>query len=95
MMIDRLGSTGSVPHLDSAARNVSRVAEAKGDSVSISDEGLKRAEFFRTAEIVHAEADVRAGRVAEIRAKLADPAYLSSIVLEKTADRIIDQLLGR
>ncbi len=94
MMIDRLGSAGPIQHIDASAKNVARVAEPKSDSLSISDEGIRRADFFRTAEVVHAEADVRADRVAAVRAKLSDPGYLSTVILEKTADRILDQLLG-
>jgi hypothetical protein len=94
MTIDRLGSAGPIQNLDASAKNLARVAEPRSDSLSISEEGLKKAEFFRTAEIVHAEADVRADRVAAVKAKLSDPSYLSSIVLQKTADRILEQFLG-
>lgn len=94
MTIDRLGLSQALQGLDPASQAVSRVTPGAGDTAAISGEAVSRTEFYRSAEIVHAQPDVRADRVAEVRARMADPDYFSTVVLQRTADLLIDQLLG-
>jgi negative regulator of flagellin synthesis FlgM len=66
-----------------------------GPAVSISNAAVNREEFLRALEIVRAaEApDVRADRVAELKAKINDPAYINESLIKLTADRVVDLLL--
>jgi negative regulator of flagellin synthesis FlgM len=69
---------------------------APESTVSISKTAVNREEFLRALEIVKAaEApDVRADRVAELKAKINDPAYINESIIKLTADRVVDLLLG-
>ncbi|MFP4509348.1 MAG: flagellar biosynthesis anti-sigma factor FlgM [Spirochaetaceae bacterium] len=60
------------------------------DSVAFSDEAKLKADMFRMQEAVRAGEDVRADRIAEVRAKLQDPSYIDDAVLNTVADRVMD-----
>jgi negative regulator of flagellin synthesis FlgM len=63
---------------------------AAADSVAFSDEAKLKADMFRMQETVRAGEDVRADRIAEVRAKLQDPSYIDDAVLNTVADRVMD-----
>ncbi|MDA8425707.1 MAG: flagellar biosynthesis anti-sigma factor FlgM [Treponema sp.] len=67
----------------------------KGDSISISHDASFKADLFRASEIAKGAPDVRADRVAELKAKIDQPGYLDDAVLSLTADKILDQLFGK
>jgi negative regulator of flagellin synthesis FlgM len=60
------------------------------DSISLSSEAVEKAELFRTLELVNAAEDVRADKVAELKAKINDPSYINDTIIKATADRIMD-----
>jgi negative regulator of flagellin synthesis FlgM len=72
------------------------VAASSDPAVSISQAAVNRADFLRALEVVRsADApDVRADRVAELKAKINDPAYINESIIKLTADRVVDLLLG-
>lgn len=65
------------------------------DSVSISNEALTRSEQKRIIEMVKSTPDVRADRIAEVKAKLAaNPNYFNDVaVISETADKFINDLM--
>ncbi|MBO5289086.1 MAG: flagellar biosynthesis anti-sigma factor FlgM [Spirochaetales bacterium] len=65
------------------------------DSVSISNEALTRSEQKRIIEMVKSAPDVRADRIAEVKAKLAaNPNYFNDVaVISETADKFINDLM--
>lgn len=65
------------------------------DSVSISNEALTRSEQKRIIEMVKSVPDVRADRIAEVKAKLAaNPNYFNDVaVISETADKFINDLM--
>lgn len=65
------------------------------DSVSISNEALTRSEQKRIIEMVKSVPDVRADRIAEVKAKLAaNPNYFDDVaVISETADKFINDLM--
>ncbi|MDR0382579.1 MAG: flagellar biosynthesis anti-sigma factor FlgM [Spirochaetaceae bacterium] len=63
-----------------------------GVTVNISTEAFKKADLLNAVEIVSAAPDVRASRVAELKAKINDPAYITETLLNGTVDKIIDVL---
>lgn len=65
------------------------------DSISISAEAQERAEMFRIRELAAAAPETRAERVAELRGRINDPAYLNDRVMNATADRLMDALFGQ
>jgi negative regulator of flagellin synthesis FlgM len=66
----------------------------KRDSVSISDEAVRKADWLKTIEYAKAAPDIRADRIAELKQKINDPNYITEKLLYDTADRIIDHLFG-
>ena len=60
------------------------------DIISVSSEAVEKAELFRAMELVSAANDVRADRVAELKAKINDPSYITDTIIKATADRILD-----
>jgi len=93
MTIDRLNPIDPVqnPRSSDGPHRVDK--GSKGDSIAVSSEAMEKAELFRVIEMVKAAPDLRADRIAELKAKIDDPAYLDETVLAATADRILDQLL--
>ena len=94
MTIDRLNSIDPIrdPKKTSSAGRAEK--GGKADSISISSDAAEKAELFNALEIAKAAPDVRADRVAALKAKIEDPSYINDTVLNATADRILDQLLG-
>ncbi|MDR2468628.1 MAG: flagellar biosynthesis anti-sigma factor FlgM [Spirochaetaceae bacterium] len=76
-------------------RPKSVAASAPGDSVHISPEAKEKAELFGALDIVSSTTDVRADRIAELKAKIDDPSYLSEKLIAGAADNIIDMLFSK
>ena len=95
MTIDRLNPMDPIrePTKPSGAGSPQR--SGKGDSISISSDAMAKAELFSAMETTKAVPDVRADRIAEVKARLADPNYMNDAVISMTADKIVDQLLGK
>jgi negative regulator of flagellin synthesis FlgM len=93
MIIDRLNSID--PIRDPQKPSVGGKAEkARGDSIAISSDAAQKAELYKALELAKAAPDVRSDRVAELKAKINEPGYISNAVVSMTADRIMDQLFG-
>jgi negative regulator of flagellin synthesis FlgM len=89
MTIDRIGSLEPIQSGKRLGQN-SRVNQiGKSDSINLSSEAVEKAEFYRTLELVASSPDVREDRVAELKQKINDPAYLNERI-GATADRIMD-----
>ena len=94
MTIDRIGSIDPIQPGKKTER-VGRVgATQEADSISISSEAQKKAELHRIQEMVAAAPDVRAERIAELKEKINDPAYINDRIINATANNIIDALFG-
>jgi negative regulator of flagellin synthesis FlgM len=97
MKVQGLNSVEQVQTLKKTA-GLEKPAEgiASKSAISISNTAVNREEFLHALEIVKAaEApDVRADRIAELKAKINDPAYINESIIKLTADRVVDLLLG-
>lgn len=93
MMIDRLNPTDPIQSPKKSEGAPKAAKGSRGDSIAVSSEAMEKGELFRVIEMVKAAPDVRADKVAELKAKIDDPSYLDEAVLNATADRILDQLL--
>ena len=94
MPIDRIGSIDPIqPGKKPGTAN--QVRESRGaDSISISSEAQEKAELLKAQEITAAAPGLRAERVAELKEKINDPAYINDTVINATADKLIDALFG-
>jgi negative regulator of flagellin synthesis FlgM len=93
MTIGRTGPIDQARPLNEGGRVSTTGKAAKPDvTVSISKEAFKKADWLSVVETVSAAPDVRTDRVAELKAKINDPAYINESLLNGTADKIIDVL---
>ena len=94
MTIDRIGSIDPIQPEKRPERASQVTGASNADSISISQEAQEKAELFRVRELAAAAPESRAERIAELRNKINDPAYLNDRVMNATADRLIDALFG-
>lgn len=93
MTIGRTGPIEQARPLNESGRVATAGKIAKPDvTVSISKEAFKKADWLNAIEIVSAAPDVRADRIAELKAKIDDPAYINETLLNGTVDKVIDIL---
>jgi negative regulator of flagellin synthesis FlgM len=97
MKVQGLNSVEQVQALKKAAGLEKPVESAVSETVvNISKTAVNREDFLRALEVVKAAEvpDVRADRVAELKAKINDPAYINESIIKLTADRVVDLLLS-
>ena len=59
------------------------------DSISVSKEAVEMAEAYYLDKVASETPDVRADRIAEVKAKLKDPNYLSDAVIQSAAEKFM------
>jgi negative regulator of flagellin synthesis FlgM len=89
-MIDRIGSIDPIQPGKKAGQNNRVNSQDKADSISLSAEAMEKREIYQAMEMASAASDVRADRVAELRAKINDPSYINDTILNATADKIME-----
>ncbi len=89
MMIEKLNITNPIASVQKTVKNADAYETKRQDSVTLSSDAEKLAEVHFAMNAVRATSDVRAEKVAEMKAKFADPSYMDS-VLEKVADVLSD-----
>jgi negative regulator of flagellin synthesis FlgM len=94
MTIDRVGLIDPIQPGKRPGKTGQVNESPKSDSISISSEAQEKAELLRTQELVAAAPDVRLERIAELKEKINDPAYLDDSVINATANRLLDALFG-
>jgi negative regulator of flagellin synthesis FlgM len=94
MTIDRLNSMDPIRDPQKPSSGGKPEKARGGDSISISTDATEKADLYRAIELAKAAPGTSPDRIAELKAKMNDPAYIDDAVLSITADRIMDQLLG-
>ena len=90
MTIDPVGPVDPVPNPKKAPKaDRPNFVDGK-DSVQLSDEAKSMAELYRAKELATNSPEVRADRIAEVKAKLQDPSYISEKVIDELADRLME-----
>ena len=90
MMIDKLGGITPLNNVQSTKRTQgTESVKSSPDSISVSKEAKEMAEAYYLKEVADETPDVRADLVAQIKEKNKDPSYLSSELLNSTAERIM------
>lgn len=91
MMIEKLVGTTPINNVQNTKRTSNASKSTFGeDSVSISKEALAKADEYYLNQVAAETPDVRADRVAEVKAKIQDPNYLNSAVIASAADKIME-----
>ncbi|GHV40636.1 hypothetical protein AGMMS50268_13140 [Spirochaetia bacterium] len=91
MTVTGIGHTEPIQPGKRPGRNEPVSQSVNSDSISLSSEAIEKSELYRAIEVVAAAApDVRADRVAELKAKINDPAYINDRIINATADKIME-----
>jgi negative regulator of flagellin synthesis FlgM len=89
MMIDRIGHVEPISPGKRTGRSVPTERENKADSISLSAEAVEQAERYQVLEIIKSTPELDDARIAELRQKIEDPAYINERVINATADNIL------
>ena len=94
MTIDRIGTIDPIQPGKRPGKAGQVNESPKTDSISISSAAQEKAELMRIQELASAASDIRAEKVAELKAKINDPSYIDEKVINATANKLIDALFG-
>ncbi|MFQ3546847.1 MAG: flagellar biosynthesis anti-sigma factor FlgM [Termitinemataceae bacterium] len=90
MTVDRIGSIDPIQNNKKVSRTEALRQKGETDSVSLSTEAVEKGDLYQAIEIVSSAPDVRADKIAALREKMNDPAYLNDKIINDTAEKIID-----
>ena len=90
MTIDKLGPIDAIPKYNKTEKVSKPEKTGESDSIHFSEEAKSKGEVYKATEEAKLAPDVRMDRVAEVKKKLEDPAYIDEKVVETVAERIID-----
>jgi negative regulator of flagellin synthesis FlgM len=90
MTIDRIGSPEPIQPGKKPGKSESLRVSDRSDSISLSSEALEKSNLYQAIGIVASAPDIRAERIAELKAKINDPAYINERILDAAAEKIMD-----
>jgi len=89
MTVNRVGHLDPIPPGKRPGRNDHVGGTDRTDTVSISTEAKEKAERYQVLELINSIPELDEARIAELRQKIDDPAYLNDKIISATADRIL------
>ncbi len=90
-MIDKIGGINLPNNVQNSRRtNGTEKSSFGSDSISVSEKAKEMAEIYYMKQVAAETPDVRADRIAEVKAKIKDPSYLNDAVISSAADRIME-----
>lgn len=92
-MIDKIGGLNPLNNLQNIRKTESNAKVSREtDSISVSKEAVEMAEAYYLDKVSAETPDVRADRIAEVKAKIKDPSYLSDAVIQSTAEKFMTSI---
>lgn len=93
MMINGVNSINSLNNVQNLRKteNSAKVTD-NADSIQVSKEALEKAEAYYLEKVAAETPNVRADRIAEIKAKIKDPSYLNDAVIKSTAEKFLTSI---
>ena len=88
MTVDRIGHVEPIPSGKRPGRSEHVGGNTRTDSISLSSEAVKKAEMYQVVELIKAAPELDDSRIAELRQKIEDPAYINEKVINATAEKI-------
>ena len=82
--VTQLNNVQNISKTDNSAK-----VKAESDSISVSKEAVEMAEAYYMDKVAADTPDVRADRIAEVKAKIKDPSYLSNAIIQSTAEKLM------
>jgi negative regulator of flagellin synthesis FlgM len=90
MTVDRIGPVEPIQPGKKPGRNESVGGSARTDTISLSTEAKEKAEMYQVLELIKSAPELDDAKIAELRQKIDDPAYLNDKVINATADKILN-----
>jgi negative regulator of flagellin synthesis FlgM len=90
MTIDRIGPLDPIQNGQKTGKSGRINQSEKADSIAFSAEAKEKGELYQAMELVSAASDIRVDRIEELRQKINDPAYINDIILNATAEKILE-----
>jgi len=89
MTVDRISHLDPVPPGKKPGRTDRLGGSDRTDTISLSTEAKEKAERYQVLELIKSVPDLDEARIAELRQKIDDPAYLNDRIINATADKIL------
>ncbi len=92
-MIEKLGGINPLNNVSNIRKteNSAKVSP-NADSIHLSDEAVEKAEAYYLDKVAAETPNVRADRIAEVKAKIKDPSYLSNAVIQSAAEKFMTSI---
>jgi negative regulator of flagellin synthesis FlgM len=90
MTVNRVGHVEPIPPGKRPGRNEQVGGNDKTDTINLSAEAVEQAEKYQVMELIQSASDMDDARIAELRQKIDDPAYLNDRVINATAEKILN-----
>lgn len=90
MTVNSIGPVEPIPSGKKPGRSERVEGNDKADSINLSAKAVEQAEKYQVLELIKSAPDLDEARIAELRQKIDDPAYLSEKVIRATADNIVN-----
>jgi negative regulator of flagellin synthesis FlgM len=90
MTVNRIGHVEPIPPGKKPGRSEQVGGNDRTDTISVSAEASKQAERYQVLELIKSAPDLDEARIAELRQKIDDPAYLNERVINATAENILN-----
>jgi len=90
MTVNRISHLDPIPPGKKPGRNDNVGGSDRADSINLSSEAMKKAEVYQVVELIKSVPELDDARIAELRQKIDDPAYLNEKVINATADNILN-----
>jgi len=90
MTVNRIGHLEPIPPGKKPGRNEQVGGENRADSIDLSAEAVEQAERYQVLELIKSTPELDDTRIAELRQKIDDPAYINEKVINATAENILN-----
>jgi len=90
MTVNRIGHLEPIPPGKRPGRNEHLGGSDSTDTISLSTEAKVKAERYQVLELIKSAPELDEARIAELRQKIDDPAYLNERVINATAENILN-----
>jgi negative regulator of flagellin synthesis FlgM len=94
MTVNRIGHVEPIPSGKKPGRNEQVGGDSKADIINLSADAIEKAEKYQVMELIKSAPELDDARIAELRQKIDDPAYINEKVINATAENILNALFA-
>lgn len=90
MTINKIGPSDPINNINKKTKVQNKEVLSSSDSIKVSKSAIDKSELIKASNIARNAPDIRADKVAEVKAKLADPNYINDTVINSVAEKIME-----